>query len=120
MRAKRRCKLKLLLTEEESGWLEDAVRRSGAPNRSLLILDSIQTGLMAGSLRGLQGKRSRVTYFWLPTPIRREIRRLARERHVTQQNLLRHFLFTHLSQLDAKSTPPTKPRRRIKVGRMGA
>ena len=120
MTAKSRCKLKLYLSVEESAELAEAVKASGAPNRSLLILDSIQTGLMARSLAGLQGKRSRVTYFWLPTPIRREIRRLARERHVTQQNLLRHFLFTHLSQLDAKSTPPTKPRRRIKVGRMGA
>ena len=116
MTAKSRCKLKLLLTEEESEKLANAVRTSGAPNRSLLILASIQAGLRGPKPLELQGKRSRVTYFWLSTLLLGEIRRLANERHVTQQKLLRHFLFTYLSQLERKSTPPTKRRRRTKRG----
>lgn len=105
-----RCKVKLLLTQEESGRLAEAVKASGAPNRSFLILESIQTKLHAPNLAGLQGKRTTILHCWLPTEIMAEVRRLAHEHGVTQQSLLRYFLFTYLSQLERKNTPPTKTR----------
>jgi len=98
-----RCKVKLLLTEEESRRLAEAVRVSGAPNRSFLILQSIQSRLHARTLTGLQGRRNRILHCWLPIEIMREVRRLARERAVSQQSLIRYFLFTHPTQPETHS-----------------
>jgi len=108
--------MKLLLTEEESGRLAEAVKASGAPNRSFLILESIQTKLHSPNLPGLQGKRTTILHCWLPTEIIEEVRRLALERRVTQQSLLRYFLFTYLSQLPRKNTSPTKTRGHTRRG----
>jgi hypothetical protein len=101
LRAASRCKVKLLLNEEESGKLAEAVRGRG--NRSLIILESIQARLHAPNLPGLQRKRTRVVHFWLPTEIMEEVRQLALDLRVSQQNLIRHLLFTYLA------TAPWKP-----------
>jgi hypothetical protein len=108
--ASSRCKVKLLLNEEESESLAKAVRGSGTPNRSLLILESIQAKLHSPTQPGLQRKRTKTLYFWLPTELMGEVRRLASELRVSQQNLIRYFLFTYLSQLERRTAPPTKPR----------
>ena len=105
MRASSRCKVRLLLNEEESEKLAEAVRASGAPNRSLIILESIQERLHAPNLPGLQRKRTRVVYFWLPTEIMEEARHLALHLSVSQQNLLRYLLFTHLATAPWKRKP---------------
>ena len=110
MAASSRCKVKLLLNQEESESLAQAVKTSGTPNRSLLLLESIQAKLHAPTLPGLQRKRTKTLYFWLPTELMGEVRRLASELRVSQQNLIRYFLFTYLSQLERKTAPPTKPR----------
>ena len=96
----------LLLNEEESGKLAEAVRTSGTGNRSLIILESIQARLHAPNLPGLQRKRTRVVYFWLPTEIMEEVRQLALDLRVSQQNLIRHLLFTYLVTAPWKRKPP--------------
>lgn len=108
MTAASRCKVKLLLNEEESGKLAEAVKTSGTPNRSLIILESIQASIHAPNLTGLQRKRNRVLYFWLPTQIMQEVRRRALDLGVSQQNLIRYLLFTYLATAPwtPKPTPP--------------
>jgi len=93
--------------DDESLRLADALKASGAPNRSFLILKSIQTGLRSSTLAGLR-KRGRILYFWRPTEIMLEVRRLAKERHVTHQSLIRHFLFTHPSKTERRDCSSTK------------
>ena len=108
--------MKLLLTEEESRKLAEAVKTSGAPNRSLLILESIQAKLHSPNLPELQGKRTNILHCWLPTEIMEKVRLLAHEQGVSQQSLIRYFLFTYLSQLERKNPPPTKTRSHTKRG----
>jgi hypothetical protein len=101
-----RCRVRLLLTEEEAMKLAEAVRVSGAPSRSLLILESLQAGLDTGNLTGLQRRRNRPIPFWLPKEIMKETRNMAGRLKVSQQNLMRHFLFTYLASAPWEHTQP--------------
>lgn len=86
--------------------LAEAVRVSGAPSRSLLILESLQAGLDTGNLIGLQRRRNRPIPFWLPKEIMKETRNMAGRLKVSQQNLMRHFLFTYLASAPWAHTQP--------------
>jgi predicted DNA-binding protein len=99
----------LLLTEEEAHRLTTALTPTHLP-RSFLIQEAIQAGLRTIDPTNIPGRRSKVLCFRLPTELRDRVRALAEELDTSQQTLLRHFLFTYLSELEWKNMPPTKHR----------
>jgi len=115
MKVERKCRGLLLLTEEEARRLADALTPFHLP-RSFLILEAIQAGLQTADLKNIPGRRRRILCFRLPVELRERVRELAEERHISQQSLIRYFLFTYLSQLERKSTPPTKHRTNSRRG----
>ena len=102
-----RCRVQLLLTREEAVKLAEAVRVSGAPSRSLLILESLQAGLDVGNLTGLERRRNCTISFWLPNDVVNETRVTADRLRVSQQSLMRYFLFTYLASAPWDRTRPT-------------
>jgi predicted DNA-binding protein len=105
----------LLLTEEEARRLNDALTPYHI-SKSFIIQEAIQVGLQTLDLTNIPGRRSKILQIRLPAELRRRVRALAKERRISQQSLTRHFLFTYLSQLERKSTPPTKTRNHTSRG----
>jgi hypothetical protein len=99
----------LLLTEEEARRLATTLTATHLP-RSFLIQEAIQAGLHTADLANIPERRSRVLCFRLPTELLGRVRALAEELDTSQQTLLRHFLFTYLSEMGRRSTPPTNRR----------
>jgi hypothetical protein len=97
----------LLLTEEEASRLADALKDSHVP-ASILILEAIQAGLQTLDLTTMPGRRTRTLYFRIPTEIRERVKQLATQRHVSQQSLTRHFLFTYISHPPWKKPDPPR------------
>lgn len=87
----------LLLNEEEHSRLAEAIDAFHV-SRSFIILEAIQTGLLAEGEVEVSGRRRKVVYFRLPSEIKEKVRRLAEERDVSQQSLIRHFLDKYLAQ----------------------
>jgi len=115
-----RCRVRLLLTEEEASRLAEAVQVSGAPSRSLLILESLQAGLHAQNLTGLQHRRNHHITFWLPKEVMNEVRLIAGQLGVSQQSLMRHNLATYLAQPPWKANASNTHRRPTIVKEAGA
>jgi hypothetical protein len=91
-----RSKLRLLLTESETEQLNASAAESGA-SRSLLISEAMHAGLANSNQRFTQVKRSVIVDAWLPTGVIRALKRLAITHHLSQQHLLRLFLFQYLT-----------------------
>jgi hypothetical protein len=83
---------------------------SGAPSRSLIILESLEAGLKAKQLTGLPRRRNRLIYFWLPSDVATKTRDTTGKFHVSQQALMRHCLFTYIAsapwKLNSRSKKP--------------
>ena len=99
--AKRKCRFALLLTDDEALKLANAIKQSMAPDRSFIVVESILAGLQTRNQVRVQGRRRRYP-LWLPTELKQAVKQLALELHVSQQDLLRHFLRTYLE------SPPWK------------
>jgi hypothetical protein len=106
---KGKCRGLLLLTEGEARRLAASLTLTHLP-RSFLIQEAIQAGLQTVDLANIPGRRSKVLCFRLPTELLGRVRALAEELDTSQQTLLRHFLFTYLSEMERRSTPPTNRR----------
>jgi hypothetical protein len=98
----------ILLTEEEASQLADAVNQFHVP-RSFLILEAIQAGLRSLDTATIPGRRSRPLSFRLPDEIAVRVKQVSREHDVSQQNLIRHLLFTYLKQRTAETRTPRNP-----------
>lgn len=92
-----RSRVRLLLTDTEIKELDRAVAESGAWSRSLVVAEAIQAGLSNFDSRLAQERRSRRVDVRLPTRLIDNLKRLATTHTLTQQNLLRHFLFRYLA-----------------------
>jgi hypothetical protein len=94
-----RCRLRILLTEEEEvARLDAAVVESYAMNRSLLIFEAIQAGIKKSVINTLpRVSRRREVPVWVTRELKQQLKDLAESRSVTQQRLLRHFLFQYLT-----------------------
>ena len=103
MAANRKCRVALRLTKEEARKLAGAIRQSAAPSRSFLVLESIQGGLQTRRPIRVQGRR-KIFPICLPMEVKQAVQQLALELHVTQQELLRHFLRTYLESKPWKRT----------------
>ncbi|MGP8069414.1 MAG: hypothetical protein ACLP5V_05945 [Candidatus Bathyarchaeia archaeon] len=103
----------LLLTEEEARRLTDALTPYHI-SKSFIIQEAIQAGLQTLNPGNVPGPRNRIVQFRLPAELRKRVRKLAEEHHISQQSLIRYFLFTYLSQLERKYAPPTKTRSHTK------
>ena len=101
----------LFQTEEERLWLAGAVERLHVP-RSFLILEAVQAGLGGHSL-SIPGRRNRGVSFRLPAEVAEKVKQAAQVRGVSQQSLIRHLLFTYLTEAlqrpPRQRTPPRKP-----------
>lgn len=94
---RRRSKVRLLLTEKEAAELDRTVAESGALSRSLVIAGAIHTGLSNADFTITQERRSRRVDVWVSRKLMTILRRAAITQAVTQQRLLRHFLFNYLA-----------------------
>jgi hypothetical protein len=99
----------LLLTEEEARRLATAQTPTRL-SRSFLIQEAVQAGLQTADIANVPGRRNKILCFRLPPELRDRVRELAKELDTSQQTLIRHFLFTYLSEMERKSTPPTNRR----------
>jgi predicted transcriptional regulator len=91
-----RARMALLLTEQQSALLEEALAGSLAPSRSLFVTEAINAGLTNTQPQNLHTTRKRRIYVWLPSPVRKRIRELASTRKVTQQAVVRYFLLEYI------------------------
>ncbi len=91
------CKLRLLLTETEAERLDDSTARSGACSRALLIVEALRAGLANPDRTLSRGERRVRVDAWVPTGLVVGLKRLAAIHHLTQQHLLRLFLFQYLA-----------------------
>jgi hypothetical protein len=108
---KRKCRVALLLTDEEALKLASAIKQSAAPSRSFIVAESIRAGLQTRNRISAQGRRRRYP-LWLPTEVKQEVKQLALELHVSQQDLLRHFLGSYLESPPWKRASKTHTARR--------
>jgi hypothetical protein len=111
--AKSKCRVALLLTDEEALKLASAIKQSAAPSRSFIVAESIRAGLQTRNQIRAHGRRRRYP-LWLPSEVKQAVKQLALELHVSQQDLLRHFLRTYLESPPWKRTgKPHTQRRQI-------
>lgn len=96
-RAGGRTKLRVLLTAAEAERLDRAVEASGAWTRGLLIVEAVRAGLAKLELSLGDGRRLRRIDTWAPRTLIASVRKLADENGVTQQQLLRQFLFQYIA-----------------------
>jgi hypothetical protein len=102
-RRKARSRARLLLNDAEYARLRSAVHKTHT-NKSFIILEAIQRGLHHGpQLDNIPTARTRRVDFWIPTEIDERVRELAKTHSLTQQSILRYFLFTDLK------LQPTRP-----------
>jgi hypothetical protein len=92
----------VLLTEEERLRLAEAVNQFHIP-RSFLILEAIQAGLKNPDTTTIPGRRNRRLTFRLPSDTIKAVKQTAKEKGVSQQSLIRHLLFTYLSEIGGKT-----------------
>lgn len=111
MAEKRKCRVALLLTDEEALKLAHAIKQSAAPSRNFIVVKSIQAGLQTRNQLRAHGRRRRYA-LWLPTEVKHVVKQLALELHVSQQDLLRHFLRAYLESPPWKRTRKLHTRRR--------
>jgi predicted DNA-binding protein len=96
--AEGRCRLRILLTEEEIARLDAAVAESYAMNRSLLVFEAIQAGIKKSMINTLpSASKRREVAIWVTRELKQQVKHLAENHSVTQQRLLRHFLFQYLT-----------------------
>jgi hypothetical protein len=95
-RLSHRSKLRLLLTESETERLNATSVQSGA-SRSLLISEAMRAGLANPNQTFSHVRRSVIVDAWLPTRVVAALKRLAITYHLSQQHLLRLFLFQYLT-----------------------
>jgi hypothetical protein len=74
-----------------------------------MILEAIKAGLQTPDPATTPRRRTRIAYFQLPSEIRERVKQLSGERNVSQQSLIRHFLFAHVSRLGRKARSALKP-----------
>lgn len=91
-------KLRLLLTETEAEQLDYSTAQSGAGSRALLIAEALRAGIANPNQTLSQDKRSIRVDAWVPTGLVARLRQLAATHHLTQQHLLRLFLFQYLAE----------------------
>jgi hypothetical protein len=91
-----RARMALLLTEQQSALLEEALAASLAPSRSLFVTEAINTGLANTQPQQVRPTRRRRIYVWLPSPVRKRITELASAWKVTQQAVVRYFLLEYI------------------------
>ena len=100
----------LLLTEEERLWLAETVERLHVP-RSFLILEAVQAGLGGPSL-SIPGRKNKAVSFRLPAEVAEKVKQAADARGVSQQSLIRHLLFTYLTEALQRPPPQRTPSRK--------
>jgi predicted transcriptional regulator len=91
-----RARMALLLTEQQSALLQEALAASLAPSRSLFVTEAINAGLANTQPQNLPTTTKRRINVWLPSPIRKRIRELASARKVTQQQIVRYFVLEYI------------------------
>ncbi len=101
--------LRIHLTQAELRQLERAVNHSGAPSRAFLIFEAIQAGLRNTNLREAQGRRVKKVNLRVPPEIKERIKQVAEYQAVTQQGLLRYFLFEYLASEPWRKTRTVTP-----------
>ena len=104
---RKRSRLRLILTDHELEELDRAVAESGALFRSLLIAAAIYTGLAKSDFALTQQKRCRQVAVWVPKRLAGEVKQVATTHSLTQQTLLRHFLFSYLACAPWKTAQET-------------
>ena len=92
-----RGKLRVLLTECEVERVDRAVAASGAWSRGLLIVEAVRAGLANPELKLEDGRRLRRIDALVPRKLAARLKDAAALKNVTQQHLLRHFLFQYLT-----------------------
>ncbi len=92
-----RGKLRVLLTECEVERVDHAVAASGAWSRGLLIVEALRAGLANPELKLDNGRRLRRIDALVPRKLVANLKNAAALNNVTQQHLLRHFLFQYLA-----------------------
>ena len=92
-----RGKLRVLLTECEVERVDCAVAASGACSRGLLIVEAVRAGLANPELKLEDGRRLRRIDALAPRKLIARLRYAAAAHNVTQQHLLRTYLFQYLT-----------------------
>jgi hypothetical protein len=87
----------VLLTKCEAERVDRAVVASGAWSRGLLIAEAVRAGLADPELKLENGKRLRRIDALVPRKLASNLKNIAALNNVTQQHLLRHFLFQYLT-----------------------
>jgi hypothetical protein len=100
----RRAKFQIRLCEEEYAELERAFSESGIYTRSLIVFQAILTGLRNPKPPALQGKRNRTFHLHISSELKEKIRTAARSHGVTQQALVRAFLFDYIRRKPWETT----------------
>lgn len=90
-------RVRLLLTEDEVDRVDNAVFSSGSLSRALLVLEAVQVGLRMLNFRAAPGRRCRRIDVRIPAELRKRINEVAKRLDLSQQSLLRHFLFQYLA-----------------------
>ena len=93
----RHCKLRLLLSGWELDWLEGALEASGAWSRRLLIAEALRAGLASTALKIQSNRRPRRIDARVPRKLALRLKQVAAENRISQQHLLRLFLFQYLT-----------------------
>jgi metal-responsive CopG/Arc/MetJ family transcriptional regulator len=91
-----RARMGLLLTEQQSALLDQALAGSLAPSRSFFIAEAINAGLANPQPQNLPASRKRRIDVWLPSAVRKRIGELASAWKVSQQEVVRYFLLEYI------------------------
>jgi len=89
--------LRVFLSGFEVEWLEGAVEVSGAWSRGLLIAEAVRAGLANPELKIQNNRRLRRIDALVPRKLALRLKETATANNVTQQHLLRIFLFQYLT-----------------------
>jgi len=92
-----RSTFQLLLTDRELAELDRAVAESGAWTRSLLVAEAVHAGLLTQNLTLTRDRRRRRVLVRVPAKMLDDLRHLAFSHDLTQQAILRHFLFQYIA-----------------------
>ena len=103
-RRSRRAKFQIRLCEEEYAELEKAFSESGIYTRSLIVFQAILSGLRNPKPPALQGKRNRTFHLHVSSEFKEKIRTAASSHGVTQQALVRGFLFDYIRRRPWETT----------------
>ncbi|MGA3406121.1 MAG: hypothetical protein ABSD49_10370 [Candidatus Bathyarchaeia archaeon] len=109
---KNRSRTRILLTRTELAQLHSAVIETRA-NKSFLVVEAIQRGLRESDYGNIPTKRACKIDAWIPRDFKQRIKQLAEAYSVTQQSILRHFLFRYLKATPWKQTSETIPTQEV-------